>query len=139
MKLYTRYLSPQTATPIEVAPSSDINTTPLVGVLMALVIMLMITVPVPLYALKIDMPSRQSGSMEPEIVVVEIDAQGFVFWAGTKLTTLNDISEQMAISAQQPQQPEIHVLPAPDAPYGFVTAVLIMAKKAGLQRVGVTN
>ena len=139
MKLYTRHLLPQVAEPVEVVPISGINTTPLLGVLMVFVIMLIITAPVPLDALRLDMAFRPASSMAPEIVVVEIDAQGFVWWAGTKLTTLNHINEQLARSAQEAQQPEIHVLPAPDTPYEFVTSIMVMAKKAGLQKVGVTN
>jgi biopolymer transport protein ExbD len=139
MKLYTKHLSPHIAAVDDAAPLVEMNTTPLIDVLLVLIVMLIITIPVPLHSVNLDMPSVQANSMPPEVVVVQMDAKGFVVWSGDKLASLADLNARIAAAAVQPVQPEIHLQPSPDAPYAFVAGVLVMAKKAGLQKVGVLN
>ena len=140
MKLYSHHLSPQLAVPeLDAAPLVEMNTTPLIDVLLVLIVMLIITIPVPLHSVNLDMPSRQATTAVPEVVVLQIDAQGFVVWGGDKLPSLLEVNARIAAAAAQSVQPEIHLQPSPDAPYAFVAGVLVMAKKAGLQKVGVVN
>ena len=140
MKLYSQHLSHRAATQdADAAPLVEMNTTPLIDVLLVLIVMLIITIPVPLHSVNLDMPSKQATSTVPEVVVLQIDAQGFIVWGGDKLTNLADVNARIAEAAAQPVQPEIHLQPAPDAPYAFVAGVLVMAKKAGLLKVGVVN
>ena len=140
MKLYTQYLSiHKLAREADAAPLVEMNTTPLIDVLLVLIVMLIITIPVPLHSIRLDMPTKQAVKIEPEVVVVSIDAQGFVIWGGDKLANLADVNKQIAAAAARRDQPEIHLLPSPDTPYAFVAAVLVMAKAAGLQKVGVVN
>ena len=140
MKLYSHHLSPQLAVPeLDAAPLVEMNTTPLIDVLLVLIVMLIITIPVPLHSVNLDMPSRQATTAVPEVVVLQIDAQGFVVWGGDKLPSLLEVNARIAAAAAQSVQPEIHLQASPDAPYAFVAGVLVMAKKAGLQRVGVVN
>ena len=120
-------------------PLVEMNTTPLIDVLLVLIVMLIITIPVPLHSVNLDMPSRQTASAMPEVVVLQIDATGFVLWDGIKLPSLADVNLRIAQAAAQAIQPEIHLQPSPDAPYAYVAGVLVMAKKAGLQKVGVLN
>jgi biopolymer transport protein ExbD len=139
MKLYTGHVSPQAAAVEGAAPLVEMNTTPLIDVLLVLIVMLIITIPVPLHAVKLDMPSRQLATTVPEVVVLKIDAQGFVVWDGDTLASTDDVNARMAAAAAQSVQPEIHLQPSPDAPYAFVAGVLVMAKRAGLQKVGLVN
>ena len=139
MKLYSQHLSPRAAAESDATPLVEMNTTPLIDVLLVLIVMLIITIPVPLQSINLDMPSRQASTMPREVVRLQIDAQGFIVWSGDRLTNLADVNARIAAAAAQPVQPEIHLQPAPDAPYAFVAGVLVMAKKAGLQRVGVVN
>ncbi len=140
MKLYSHHLSPQLAVPeLDAAPLVEMNTTPLIDVLLVLIVMLIITIPVPLHSVNLDMPSRQATTAVPEVVVLQIDAQGFVVWGGDKLPSLLEVNARIAAAAAQSVQPEIHLQPSPDAPYAFVAGVLVMAKKSGLQKVGVVN
>jgi biopolymer transport protein ExbD len=140
MRLYTQHLSPLAVAPdAEAAPLVEMNTTPLIDVLLVLIVMLIITIPVPLHSVNLDMPSTQVSSAVPEVVVLQIDAKGFVVWGGDKLPSMADVNARIAAAAAQPVQPEIHLQPAPDTPYAFVAGVLVMAKKAGLQKVGVVN
>ena len=139
MKLYTGHLSPQAAVAEDAAPLVDMNTTPLIDVLLVLIVMLIITIPVPLHSVNLDMPSRQVTTVVPEVVVLQIDAQGFVVWGNDRLTNMADVNARLAAAAAQSVQPEIHLQPSADAPYSYVTGVLVLAKKAGLQKVGVVN
>jgi biopolymer transport protein ExbD len=139
MKLYTGHVSPQAAAVEGAAPLVEMNTTPLIDVLLVLIVMLIITIPVPLHAVKLDMPSRQLATTVPEVVVLKIDAKGFVVWDADTLASTADVNARMAAAAAQSVQPEIHLQPSPDAPYAFVAGVLVMAKRAGLQKVGLVN
>ena len=140
MKLYTAHLSPHiVAVDAEAVPLVEMNTTPLIDVLLVLIVMLIITIPVPLHSVNLDMPSRQAASTIPEVVVLQIDAKGFVVWGGDRLANMADVNARIAAAAAQPAQPEIHLQPSPDTPYAFVAGVLVMAKKAGLLKVGVVN
>ena len=140
MKLYSQHLSPHIATlEAEASPLVEMNTTPLIDVLLVLIVMLIITIPVPLHSVNLDMPSRQTTTVAPEVVVLQIDAQGFVLWGGDKLANMADVNVHIAAAAAQPVQPEIHLQPSPDAPYAFVAGVLVMANKAGLLKVGIVN
>lgn len=140
MKLYSQLLSPHIAAPeAEATPLVEMNTTPLIDVLLVLIVMLIITIPVPLHSVNLDMPSRQVTTTVPEVVVLQIDAKGFVVWGGDSLTNMSDVNARIAAAAAQPVQPEIHLQPSADTPYAFVAGVLVMAKKAGLLKVGVVN
>ena len=140
MKLYTTHLSRYNApSEADAAPLVEMNTTPLIDVLLVLIVMLIITIPVPLHSVNLDMPSRQAAANVPEVVLLKIDAQGFVVWGSDRLASMADLNSRISNAAAQAVQPEIHLQPSPDTPYSFAASVLVMAKKAGLQKVGVVN
>ncbi len=140
MKLYSHHLSLHVTAPeLDAAPLVEMNTTPLIDVLLVLIVMLIITIPVPLHSVNLDMPSYQAPSAMPDVVVLQIDAKGFVVWSGDSLANMADLNARITTAAGQPMQPEIHLQPSPDTPYAFVAGVLVMAKRAGLQKVGVVN
>ena len=140
MNLYTQFLSPHTtARESQALPLVEMNTTPLIDVLLVLIVMLIITIPVPLHSVNLDMPSRQTLSARPEVVVVQIDAKGFVVWGADRLANMTDVTARINAAAAQREQPEIHLQPAADTPYAFVAGLLVMVKKAGLQKVGIVN
>lgn len=115
------------------------NTTPLIDVLLVLIVMLIITIPVPLHSVNLDIASAQAANATPEVVLLQMDAKGNVQWNSEKLPSLADVNARIAAAAAQAVQPEIHLQPAPDTPYAFVAGVLVMTKKAGLKKVGVVN
>ena len=140
MKLYSQHLSLHKAAPeAEAVPLVEMNTTPLIDVLLVLIVMLIITIPVPLQSIRLDLPSRQTVNVKPAVVVVQIDAKGFVVWDGDKLANMTQFNTRLASAAAQATQPEIHIQPSPDTPYAFVAAVLVMAKEADVKKVGVIN
>ena len=139
MKLYPQHLTARSRATDEAAPLVEMNTTPLIDVLLVLIVMLIITIPVPLHSVNLDMPSIQKTASTPEVVVLQIDAKGFVMWDGDSLATMVQLNDRISAAAAQPIQPEIHLQPSPDTPYAFVAGVVVMAKKAELMKVGVVN
>ena len=140
MKLYSHYLSANPGgAESDASPMVEMNTTPLIDVLLVLLVMLIITIPVQLHSVSLDMPSYQVSTVEPEVVVVQMDAAGFLRWNEELLTDIAALNLRVSTSAAMPVQPEIHLRPSSDTPYAFVAAFLVMAQKAGLTKVGVVN
>ena len=140
MKLYSQHLAPQLSTaPEDAGLLVVMNTTPLIDVMLVLIVMLIITIPVQLQAVKLDLPSLQAPSAVPIVVSLGIDAAGFVQWNGERLPDLATLNARIAAAAALPEQPEIHVRPSPDTPYALVAAMLVLAQRGGLRKVGVVN
>ena len=120
-------------------PMVDMNTTPLIDVMLVLLILFIITLPVTTHAVKLDMP-RVSQPPPPDQVKVEpirldIDWDGAVIWNGS-LVKLDDLEGYFQSSAAQNPQPELHVRPDRRADYDTVAKVLAMAQRNGMQRIG---
>ena len=140
MKLYSQHLSLHLhQAELDANPMVEMNTTPLIDVLLVLLVMLIITIPVPLHSVKLDMPSRQATASVPEVVNLQMDAAGFVQWNDERVVDMATLNARIAAAAGGPVQPEIHLRPSADTPYAFVAAFLVLAQKAGLQKVGFVN
>jgi len=116
----------------------DINTTPLIDVMLVLLIMFIITLPVMTHAVKLDMP--QSKNQPPPDVVIEpiqleVDWDGTVIWNGTPVQ-LNALEGYFRVEAAKNPQPEVHVRPNRRAPYDTVAKVLALAQRNNMQRIG---
>ncbi len=119
-------------------PMMDINTTPLIDVMLVLLIMFIITLPVMTHAVKLDMP--QSRNLPPPPVVVEpiqleIDWDGTVIWNGTPVQ-LGALEGYFRVEAAKNPQPEVHVRPNRRANYDTVAKVLALAQRNNMQRIG---
>lgn len=122
-------------------PMVDINTTPLVDVLLVLLVMLIITIPIQLHAVDIEMPGRNAPPPPETPVVVQLDvaAGGQVTWNGELLADRSALEQKLRAAAGQPQQPEIHLRPHPQAKYDTVAATLASAQRLGLQKIGLVG
>jgi biopolymer transport protein ExbD len=142
MKLYSSrlYASSSSSKPThgEAQPLVEMNTTPLIDVMLVLLVMLIITIPMQLNAVPLDMPSPSSAA-PPALVRVQIDAKGFVRWDGELISSEAVLDERLRQAAALPQQPEIHITPEPDTPYALVVTMTASAQKMGLRQVGVVN
>lgn len=116
----------------------EMNTTPLIDVMLVLLVMLIITIPVQLHAVRLDMPSAASQEL-PALVRVQIDANGFVRWNDELISSETLLDERMRQAALQTRQPEIHITPDPNTPYALVVTMTALAQKMGLRQVGVVN
>jgi biopolymer transport protein ExbD len=140
MKLYTSYLSPKRgSTEAEPSPMIEMNTTPLIDVMLVLIVMLIITIPMQLHSVNLDMPSAQVSAQVPEVVVLQMDAAGFLRWGNEAVADIATLNSKVNAAAAMQVQPEIHLRPSADTPYAYVAAFLAMAQKAGLTKVGVVN
>jgi biopolymer transport protein ExbD len=119
-------------------PMMDINTTPLIDVMLVLLIMFIITIPIQTHAVKLDLP--QSNNPNPPPIdavknVLTIDAMDHVFWNGSQIQpeVLRGYLDQTVL---MDPQPELHIQPDPQARYDTVDKVLAIAKKAHVEKLG---
>lgn len=118
---------------------TDINTTPLIDVMLVLLIMLIITIPVQTHSVVMDMPvSAVTPPQDPAPVVsIRIGADGTVRWNEEALPDQSLLEARLIQAAAQKPQPEIHVRPDPDGAYGPVAQVMATIQRLGLQRIGI--
>ena len=117
---------------------AEINTTPLVDVMLVLLIIFLITNPVVNSAIAVALPREQNQRADPqqENVIVTVDAQGGTWWFDTRLPDAQALQELLAkIAAMQPQ-PEVHIRGDVRADYEAVGRVVLAAQQAGIARVG---
>ena len=120
------------------APMMDINTTPLIDVMLVLIIMLIITIPIQTHAVKMNMPVGPSAAppKPPEIVRVDIDFDGTIGWNGTIVPDRTDLENRLAQVAALPDQPELHLRPNKLVSYKVVAMVLASAQRLGVTKIG---
>jgi len=120
-------------------PMMEINTTPLIDVMLVLLIMFIITLPVMTHAVKLDMPRPNSNPPPPDQVVdpinLEVDFDGSIIWNGTQVP-LTELESYFRGEAHKSPQPELHVRPNRRADYDTVAKVLAIAQRNGMQRIG---
>ena len=115
----------------------DINTTPLIDVMLVLIIMLIITIPIQTHAVKMNMPIAPSAAppKPPEIVRIDIDFDGTIGWNGT-VVQKDELISRLAQVAQQPDQPEVHLRPNKLVTYKVVAMVMANAQRLGVTKIG---
>src|SRR5947199_5556367 len=89
----------------------DINTTPLIDVMLVLLIMLIITIPIQLHSVNLNMPAGNPPppTKEPVVVTIDIDFDGTVLWNGEALPDRATLETKLAQAAALPDQPEVHI------------------------------
>jgi biopolymer transport protein ExbD len=115
----------------------DINTTPLIDVMLVLLIMLIITIPIQTHAIKMNLPVGNPPPLtQPEVVQIDIDFDGTMMWNGTVVPDQAALDAKLAQVAAEPVQAEIHLLPNKLVPYKDVAAVLAAAQRIGATKIG---
>jgi biopolymer transport protein ExbD len=118
----------------------DINTTPLVDVLLVLLVMLIITIPIQLHSVNIEMPgSKAPPPTQPEVVQVDVTPAGSFLWNGEPLAGRPELESRLRKAAAQPEQPEVHLRPHRAAKYDTVAAALAAAQRLGLVKIGLVG
>ena len=119
----------------------DINTTPLIDVMLVLLIMLIITIPMQLHSVNLDMPTGKppTKKIDPEVVKIEIDASGAVLWNQQVLGDRASLDLRLRQAKQQTVQPELHIKAHPKAKYEAVAGVLASAQRLGLTKLGIVG
>ena len=121
------------------APS--MNTTPLIDVLLVLLVMLIITIPIQLHSVRMDLPGGVPPPDAPDPVVVrlEVSSNNQLQWNGEPVSDRAALEARLQAAAQEPVQPEIHVHADPKTKYDAVAAVLTAAQRQGLLKIGVVG
>lgn len=117
---------------------AEINTTPLVDVMLVLLIIFLITIPVVNSAVAVSLPREPNlaRSSQQENVIVTVDAQGTIYWFETRLPDASGLPELLGkIAAMQPQ-PELHIRGDARADYDSIGRVVLAAQQAGIARIG---
>lgn len=119
----------------------DINTTPLIDVMLVLLIMLIITIPAQLHSVNLDMPvaTTQPAKNDPVVVKIDIDADASLRWNGQVLADRPALEARLAEAAAAQPQPELHIRSHAKAKYEATAAVLASAQRSGLTKLGIVG
>ena len=117
----------------------DINTTPLIDVMLVLLVMLIITIPIQLHAVNLNMPvgNPPPQLVKPEVVKIDIDPSSQIYWNAEAVPDRADLEERLRTIATVDPQPELHIRPDKRAKYDVVAAVLASAQRLGVTKLGI--
>ncbi|MCA0239494.1 MAG: biopolymer transporter ExbD [Proteobacteria bacterium] len=123
------------------AVMGEMNTTPLIDVMLVLLVMLIITIPIQLHSVDLNLPSGKTppAAAEPEIVRLDVDFDGTVFWNGEAVGGHPALEARLREKAAQAVQPEVQLRPNRLVRYDAVAAVLASAQRLGLKKLGVVG
>jgi biopolymer transport protein ExbD len=132
-------MSASTLNPESAEPMMDINTTPLIDVMLVLLIMFIITIPVQTHAVKLDLPQPQPNQPPPPIDPVKntinIMPNNAVLWNGTPVDLVR-LRQYLDYTTTLRPTPELHLAPDPEARYEQVDEVLAVTKRANITAMG---
>jgi len=133
---------------VSVGPSSgeadvmlDVNTTPLIDVMLVLLVMLIITIPIQTHAVKLDMPQDNPPSdIKPPVVQIDVDFDHRIYWNGTEVNRAQ-LDANLYFVGQKPvaEQEEIHIRPNQNAIYGDVAMVMADAQRHHAIKLGIVG
>jgi len=117
---------------------SEINTTPLVDIMLVLLIIFLITSPVVLKLQKIDLPieANQALQSKPQNVNIVVNKDGEIYLGQTRLKDTNELFDYLKVEAVKVPQPEVHVRGDQETRYESVGRVIYTTQRAGIQKVG---
>ncbi|MGI8610702.1 MAG: ExbD/TolR family protein [Sphingomicrobium sp.] len=120
------------------APILDINTTPLIDVLLVLLIMFIITIPIQTHAVKLDLPTTAppvDTIFDPIRNKVVITTPGQILWNGVAISK-DELRSSLEVTQRMDPIPELHLQPEPEARYELVDEVLAITKRANVRNMG---
>lgn len=115
----------------------EINTTPLVDVMLVLLIIFIITIPVINHSVKIDLPraTNQRDEIKPENINLSIDAQGLMYW-NTEIIDAEQLNARIAEASKKTPQPELHIRAERTTQYEKIVEIMAAAQSGGLSKIG---
>jgi biopolymer transport protein ExbD len=118
----------------------EMNTTPLIDVMLVLLVMLIVTIPIQTHAVKLDLPVNQppppSDQAPPPAITLQIDFDGTPIWNGSPVPSRAQLDQYLTETANQVPQPEIHIQPNRLAKYDAVAKALADAQRLGVKKIG---
>jgi biopolymer transport protein ExbD len=122
----------------------DINTTPLIDVMLVLLIMFIITIPIQTHAVKMNMPVPNNAApppKPPEVVRIDVDFDGTIGWNG-EIIQAGDrgaVEQRLAAIAALADQPEVHLRPNKLVTYKHVAMIMATAQRLGVTKIGIVG
>ncbi len=119
----------------------EINTTPLIDVMLVLLIMLIITIPAQLHSVNLDLPvaAPPTKKVDPVVIKIEVDANNQIAWNGKALASREELQSKLQEASQREPQPELHVRSHAKAKYETTMAVMANAQRLGLKKLGIVG
>jgi biopolymer transport protein ExbD len=120
----------------------DINTTPLIDVMLVLLIMFIITIPVQTHAVKMNMPVPNVAPpppKPPEIIRIDVDFDGTIGWNGQIVADRADLEARLQQVVAMADQPEVHLRPNKLVTYRYVAMVMASAQRLGVTKIGLVG
>jgi biopolymer transport protein ExbD len=120
----------------------DINTTPLIDVMLVLLIMFIITIPIQTHAVKMNMPVPSTNSpppKPPEIIRIDVDFDGTIGWNGEIIPDRATLESKLQQVAREPDQPEVHLRPNKLVTYKVVAMIMASAQRLGVTKIGIVG
>ena len=124
------------------APMMEINTTPLIDVMLVLIIVLIMSIPVMTHATKLDMPQStppQPPLQRPEVIQLDIDFDGTIVWNGTVVSGIPQLEAFFRSERDKDPQPEIHLRPDRRSRYETTALVMAAAQRNHMKKMGFVN
>ena len=125
----------------ELDEMAEINTTPLIDVMLVLLIMLIITIPVQNQSVDLHLPTTKTEQppVPPTIILIDLDAAGGIKWDGRQVDDSQSLNALLEDVARQSDQPEIHLQADNSTAYKHLTAVLAAAQRQGVRKIGIVQ
>jgi biopolymer transport protein ExbD len=119
----------------------EINTTPLIDVMLVLLIMLIITIPAQLHSVNLDMPvsTPPTKKVEPVVIKIDVDASSVINWNGRPVSGRAELEAKLTEAAGIQPQPELHIRSHAKAKYEAVALVMASAQRLGLNKLGIVG
>ena len=119
-------------------PMIEMNTTPLIDVMLVLLIMIIVTLPIMTHAVKLDMPRPDNTppAVQPELIEIVIDYDGTILWNGTAVQDLATLERYFRTESQKVPQPQVAIRPDSRAKYDYVAQVLASAQRNRIEKMG---
>ena len=119
-------------------PMAEINTTPLVDVMLVLLVIFIITAPLISHSIKLDLPNAQAPATttKPETITLSIDPTGTLFWNEDRLASDEQLVERLSAAAAVKPQPELHLRADRNTRYQRIAEVMSNAQSAGITKIG---
>ena len=119
----------------------DINTTPLIDVMLVLLVMLIITIPIQLHSVNLNMPvgNPPPPLVEPEVLKIDIDPSSRIFINAELINGRQELEDRLTLESAKQPQPELHLRPDKSAKYEVVAAVMASAQRLGMTKIGIVG
>ena len=119
----------------------EINTTPLIDVMLVLLIMLIITIPAQLHSVNLDMPVAKppTKKVDPVVIKVDVGADNVINWNGKPIAGRAELEAKLVAAAAIQPQPELHIRSHAKAKYESVVLIMASAQRLGLNKLGVVG